>query len=106
LKISQAEYVEKVLNRFNMEDTKPVNVSLGGYFKVSKTQTLTREDKKALMSEVTYSTTVGSLMYIMVCTRTNIAQAVGVISKYMSNLEKEHWRVVKWILRYLKEVQI
>ena len=42
-------------------------------------------------------------MYAMVCTRSDIAQAVGVVSKYMSNPGKEHWREVKWILIYLKE---
>jgi len=35
LKISQAEYIENVLKRFNMY-AKPVNVPLGGYFKLSK----------------------------------------------------------------------
>jgi len=45
---------------------------------------------------------VGSLMYAMVCTRPNIAQVVGVVNRYMSNPGKEHWRAVKWILRYLK----
>ena len=41
-------------------------------------------------------------MYVMVCTRPDIAQAVRVVSRYMSNPRKEHWRSVKWILRYLK----
>ena len=41
-------------------------------------------------------------MYAMVCTRPNIAQAILVVSKYMVNQGKEHWNVVKWILRYLK----
>ena len=102
LKISQAEYVKKVLKRFNMSDAKPVNVPLGGYFKLSKAQAPTTEDEKALMSEVPHASIVGSLMYAMICTRPDIAQAVRVISRYMSNPEKEHWRVVKWILRYLK----
>ena len=31
----------------------------------------------------------------------NIAQAVGVVSRYMNNLGKLHWEVVKWILIYL-----
>ena len=44
----------------------------------------------------------GSLMYAMVCTRPDIAHAVGVVSRYMNNLGKEHWEVVKWILRYLR----
>ena len=51
---------------------------------------------------VPYLLVVGSLMYAMVCTRPDIAQAVGVVSRYMSNLGWEHWQAVKWILRYLK----
>jgi hypothetical protein len=41
-------------------------------------------------------------MYVMVCTRPNIAHGVGVVSRYMNNLGKEHWEEVKWIIRYLK----
>jgi hypothetical protein len=54
------------------------------------------------MSRVPYSSTVGSLMYAMVCTRPDIAHAVGVVSRYMNNPGKEHWEEVKWILRYLR----
>jgi hypothetical protein len=41
-------------------------------------------------------------MYAMVCTRSNIAHVVGVISRYMSNLGVEHWNAIKWIVRYLR----
>lgn len=41
-------------------------------------------------------------MYAMVCTRPDIASAVGVVSRFLSNPGKEHWEAVKWILRYLK----
>jgi hypothetical protein len=54
------------------------------------------------MSRVPYSSTIGSLMYAMVCTRPDIAHAVGVVRRYMNNLGKEHWEEVKWILRYLR----
>jgi hypothetical protein len=50
------------------------------------------------MSRVPYSSTVGILMYAMVCKRPYIAHAVGVVNRYMNNLGKEHWEVVKWIL--------
>ena len=56
----------------------------------------------AHMSKVPYALAVGSLMYAMVCTRPDIAHAVGVVSRYMNNPGKEHWMAVKWILRYLK----
>jgi hypothetical protein len=53
------------------------------------------------MSRVPYASAVGSLMYAMVCTRLNIAHAVGVLSRYMSKLGKEHWTTIKRVFRYL-----
>ena len=53
------------------------------------------------MSKVPYASAIGSLMYVMVCTRPNIAHVMGVVSRFMSRPEKQHWEVVKWILRYL-----
>ncbi|CAH9056836.1 unnamed protein product [Cuscuta epithymum] len=38
----------------------------------------------------------------MVCTRPDIAHAVGVVSRYMGDPEKKNWEAVKWIMRYLK----
>ncbi|MCO5605949.1 hypothetical protein L7F22_060135 [Adiantum nelumboides] len=40
-------------------------------------------------------------MYAMVATRPDIAHAVGVVSRFMSNPGKKHWDAVKSILRYL-----
>jgi len=42
-------------------------------------------------------------MYVMVCTRPNIAHVVGGVGSFLVNLGKEHWQDVKWILRYLKD---
>ena len=41
-------------------------------------------------------------MYVMVCTRPNIAYAVGVVSRILSNPGRLHWEAVKWIMRYLR----
>jgi ATP-binding cassette subfamily B (MDR/TAP) protein 1 len=54
------------------------------------------------MSKIPYEKAVGSLMYLMICTRPDIALAMGKVSRYMSNPGKIHWEAVKWILRYLK----
>ena len=54
------------------------------------------------MALVPYASAVGSLMYAIVCTRPDIALAVGVFSRYMANPRKEHWEAVKWLLRYLR----
>ena len=42
------------------------------------------------MSKVLYAKAVGSLMYIMVCTRPNISQAVGIVSRYMHDPGNEY----------------
>ena len=54
------------------------------------------------MEKVPYVYAVGSLMYAIVCTRPDIAQAVGFVSRFLANPRKEHWNAVKWILRYLR----
>ena len=54
------------------------------------------------MSKVPYASAIGSLMYVLVCTRPNTTHAVGVVSRYMSRPGKQHWEAVKWILRYLR----
>ena len=56
------------------------------------------------MRGVPYASVVGSLMYVMTCSRPYIAHTVSVISRFLSNLGKEHWTTVKWILIYLKGI--
>ncbi|KAL5758246.1 hypothetical protein ACOSP7_020857 [Xanthoceras sorbifolium] len=102
LLLSQAEYIKKVLSRFNMQDAKPVSTPLGVHFRLSKEQSPKTEEERTHMAKVPYASAIGSLMYAMVCTRPDIAQAVGAVSRYMNNPGKIHWEAVKWILRYLR----
>ena len=100
--LSQESYIEKVLERFNMSKAKAVCSPLAGHFKLSSKQCPTSEKDMKEMGKVPYASVVGSLMYAMVCTRSDIAHAVGVVSRFLSNPGKEHWEAVKWILRYLR----
>ena len=52
--------------------------------------------------KVSYATAIGSLMYSMVCTRSDTVYVVGVVSQFMSNPGTYHWATVKWILWYIK----
>ncbi|XP_071741166.1 secreted RxLR effector protein 161-like [Rutidosis leptorrhynchoides] len=56
------------------------------------------------MAQIPYTSVVGSIMYAMICSRPNIAYAVGVVSQFMPNPGKEHWEGIKWLLRYLKGI--
>jgi hypothetical protein len=102
LALSQGEYIKKVLERFRMQNAKPVSTPLESHLKLTKEMCPKTQEEIQYMSRVPYSSAVGSLMYAMVCTRPYIAHAVGVVSKYMNNPSKEHWEAVKWILRYLR----
>ncbi|KAM0059035.1 putative RNA-directed DNA polymerase [Helianthus debilis subsp. tardiflorus] len=102
LTLSQEKYIEKVLERFSLKDAKIRSTPLGSHFKLSKVQSPKSDEDKAEMAKVPYAYAVGSLMYAMVCTRPDIAHAVGVVSRFMSNLGREHWEAFKWLLRYLK----
>ena len=100
--LTQSRYAKKVLARFNMEDCKPVSTPLASHFKLCAAQCPTDAETKGLMSKIPYEKAVGSLMYLMISTRPDIALAMGKVSRYMSNPGKVHWEAVKWILRYLK----
>jgi hypothetical protein len=100
--LSQERYVERVLERFNMKEAKPVSTPLASHFKLSKKSCPSTVEEREKMAGIPYSSAVGSLMYAMVCTRPDIAHAVGVVSRFLSNPGKDHWEAVKWILRYLR----
>ncbi|GJZ80925.1 retrovirus-related pol polyprotein from transposon TNT 1-94 [Tanacetum coccineum] len=101
LRLSQEIYIWKVLEKFNMKDAEARCQLLGDHFKLSKQAPKTKASRRR-MAKVPYASAVGSVMYIMVCTRPDIAHAVGVVSRFMSNPGREHWEAVKWLLRYLK----
>ena len=101
LKHSQSEYVKKILSKFNMNEAKLVSTPLGCHFKLSKEQSPKTKEEMDHMCKVPYASAIGSLMYVMVCTRPDIAYAMGVVSKFMSRPGKQHWVAIKWILRYL-----
>ncbi|XP_075080638.1 secreted RxLR effector protein 161-like [Nicotiana tabacum] len=58
-----------------------------------------------MMKAVPYAYVVGSLMYVMLCTRPDICFAIGVVSRFQSNPGREHWIAVKHIIKYLKRTR-
>ena len=94
--LSQESYIEKVFERFYMNKAKLVGCPLAGHFKLSSNQCTTSGKDKEEMLKVPYASAVGSLMYAMACTRPDIAHAVGVVSRFLSNPSKEHWAAIKW----------
>jgi hypothetical protein len=100
--LSQHNYINKVFHHFNMPDTKKVTTPIAPHFKLSSTQCPFNDEDVEYMSRVSYSSVVGSLMYAMVCSRPDLSYAMSLVSRYMANPSKEHWKAVQWIFGYLR----
>ena len=73
-----------------MNNVKPVNKPLAGHMKLSKKMCPTSRVEKDNMAKVPYSSIVGSIMYAIVCTKPDVAHAVGVVRRFLDNSGKEH----------------
>ncbi|RVW85792.1 Retrovirus-related Pol polyprotein from transposon TNT 1-94 [Vitis vinifera] len=105
LALSQAAYIDKVLVKFAMENSKKGNLPSRHGVHLSKEQCPKTPQDEEKMRRVPYASVVGSLMYAMLCTRPDICFAVGVVSRYQSNPGLDHWVAVKHILKYLRRTR-
>ncbi|XP_042055870.1 secreted RxLR effector protein 161-like [Salvia splendens] len=83
-------------------DVKSSTIPLAAHFILSKDQCPKNESEIQKMKSIPYSNAIGSVMYLMVSTRPDIAYSVSCLSRYMSNPGQLHWEALKWLLRYLK----
>ena len=92
--ISQNDYAIQVLHRFCMQDSKPVLTPMdrGG---------IPSDASESLDKNIPYRQAVGSLMYLMISTRPDIAFAIRCLSQYSENPEEKHWSAVKRVFRYI-----
>jgi len=54
------------------------------------------------MSNVPYASTVGGLMYAMLCTWLDICFMVVLVSRYQTNPWPAHWQAIKSFFQYLR----
>lgn len=100
--LSQSSYIKKILQIFRMNEARPVSTPLGAHFKLAS---IREEDEAAEIDKFPYSNAIGSNMYSMIGTRRDLAYAIGVVCRFMSNPGQVHWTAVQWILKYLKRTQ-
>ncbi|XP_047942506.1 secreted RxLR effector protein 161-like [Salvia hispanica] len=86
-----------------MFDAKSASVPLVAHFMLSKDLCPKSQSEVDAMKRIPYANAIGSMMYLMVSTRPNIAYVVSCLSRYMSNPGPVHWEALKWLLRYLKQ---
>ncbi|XP_059288714.1 secreted RxLR effector protein 161-like [Lycium ferocissimum] len=102
LGLSQEDYINKILERFRMKDCSPSVAPIVKGDRFNLNQCPTNDLEREQMKNIPYTSVVGSLMYAQVCTRPDIAFAVGMLGRYQSNPGLDHWRAAKKVLRYLQ----
>ena len=103
--LSQDTYIDKVLQRFDMIDSKKGLLPMTTGTVLNKGQSPTTDVEKDKMSRVPYASAIGSIMYAMLCTRPDVSYALSVTSRYQANPGASHWTAVKAILKYLRRTK-
>ncbi|KAK1604187.1 hypothetical protein QYE76_027860, partial [Lolium multiflorum] len=103
--LSQSTYLDKILKKFRMDESKKGFLPMLPGKVLSKTQGPATAEERERMCNIPYASAVGSIMYAMLCTRPDIAHAVSLTSRYQSDPGMEHWTAVKNILKYLKRTK-
>ena len=96
LKMSQHRLASE-LDKYGLKEAKTKSIPMSPSVRMTQTQ----EDKVLDKEVYRYSELVGSLLYLSVCTRPDIAQAVGVLARHMARPSMDHWTAAKAVLRYI-----
>ncbi|KAJ9541256.1 hypothetical protein OSB04_027762 [Centaurea solstitialis] len=103
--LSQSTYIDKILKKFRMDESKKGFIPMQHGIVLSKTQCPVSSQDQDKMKSVPYASAIGSIMYAMLCTRPDVAYSVSVTSRYQQNPGEPHWVAVKNILKYLRRTK-
>lgn len=102
IQIDQTQYINDMLRRFKMEepDREPA-MPIPADPNVTLCKAMSRKTPMeiAQVKDKPYMNLVGSLLYAAILTRPDIANAVRLVSRYISNPGTQHWKAARRILR-------
>ncbi|GJQ98073.1 retrotransposon protein, putative, ty1-copia subclass [Tanacetum coccineum] len=103
--LCQSAYIEKILKRYYMENSKRGTIPMQEKLKFSKSQGASTPAEIQRMQNIPYASAVGSIMYAVRCTRPDVAFAQNITSRFQQNPGDAHWTAVKNILKYLRNTK-
>jgi hypothetical protein len=105
LGMTQSMYIDTIVKRFGMDDSKRGLIPMRHGIYLSKGQSPKTPNERAFMDRIPYASAIGSIMYAMICTRPDVAYALSVTSRFQADPGEEHWKAVKCILKYLRRTK-
>lgn len=104
LSLSQTAYARDILTRANMQDCKPVETPIEVRLVAPDSPVDAEEEQQLKHFDVIklYPKIVGALLFLVLCSRPDLAYAVNQLTRYMSAPRMTHFTALKRVLRYLK----
>ncbi|KAF0711079.1 hypothetical protein AaE_012274, partial [Aphanomyces astaci] len=104
LTMHQSQYAKftSILKRFSMENSKPAPTPMEYNLKLSESMCPQNDAERQSMVDKPYRSVVGSIMYLMISTRPDLAYVVQQLSQFLSNPGPAHWQAAKRALRYIR----
>lgn len=102
LQLVQEKYLGEVLARYPVDSSRSASTPLPPGSKLSGADSPKTQVEVDEMGPIPYRSAIGSLMYLAVCTRPDIAAAVSSLSRFNGNPGRAHWEGVQHVLRYLQ----
>ena len=96
--LSQSNFILQILEKYGMTNCKPVATPMD----VSVKMTKSTDDDDDLADQTLYQQILGSLMYLAIATRPDIAAAISTLSQFASRPNQTHYQALKRLLRYLR----
>nr|GEY06345.1 retrotransposon protein, putative, Ty1-copia subclass [Tanacetum cinerariifolium] len=103
--LCQSAYIEKILKRYHIENSKRGSIPMQEKLRLSKSQGASTLSEVKRMQNVPYASAVGSIMYAVRCTGPDVAFAQNITSRFQQNPGDLHWTTVKKILKYLRNTK-
>lgn len=97
IRLDQTVYLKTVLTRFGMMDARIARTPMVEGYKPMPNEGPVDAKRRALFQSI-----IGSLLYLMLGTRPNIAYAVTKLSQHAANPSKEHVDKALYICKYLR----
>ena len=85
LALSQKIYIKMILERFNMANCKSMDTPIAKRQCLSLDMCPKTSQENERIARVPYANTVGSPMYVMMCTKPDINYTIGLVGKYQFN---------------------
>ncbi|KAL7277877.1 hypothetical protein ACG7TL_008824 [Trametes sanguinea] len=100
--ISQTALIDKVISHFKLDNAVPVNTPMDASCHLTRRNSPSLPEDKAVAARLPYHVLVGSLNYIAVGSHPDISFAMQQLAQFLDCYGPTHWEAMKCIVRYIK----